>query len=258
MNHSVVDVVDLGITRRGTTILQGISFSLAQHQRLAIIGPNGAGKSFLLRVISADLIPSRGTVSILGHVFGKVSLWELRKKIGFVSTRMIYECDRSLSVFEVVCSGFKGTYSLSEEPTEEEGSRAKERIRFFGLCSIEQRKFAVLSDGESRKTLLCRAMVNEPQLLVFDEPCQGLDISTRELLLADIDRLAIEIPLIYVTHHLEELPSCITDVMFIKGGEMKGLGVKDSMLASEALSELFGCPLLVKKKGVRYYVEHDE
>lgn len=254
----VIEVSALGITRGNQTILSDVSFSLKENERLAIIGPNGAGKSFLLRVLSADLVPSSGKVTILGQTFGKVSLWDLRQKIGFVSTRMAYQCERSLSGIDVVCSGFKGTYSLAEDPTKEQLERAKEIMGMFGLQTTVDRKFSKLSDGESRRTLLCRALVNKPELLILDEPCQGLDVNFRDVLLEDINQLSKSIPLVYVTHHLQELPSCITHIMFIKGGVITGIGVKDKLLTSEKVSELFDCPLQVRKKGNRYYLEHDE
>lgn len=257
MEKLIFDLQNVGITRQGYTILNGVDLQMHADQHLAIIGPNGAGKSFLLQVLSADLVPSSGTVTLLGKTFGKVSLWELRQKIGFVSSRMAFWVEGNTRVLDVVCSGFQGTYGLPEPATEEQRAAALELLEFFEISTLQTHSFETLSDGERRKVLLSRALVRQPELLILDEPCQGLDIPTRERFLEDLDRLAQRIPMVYVTHHLEELPTCITDVIYLKHGSIFNQGPKETLLTSKCLSAAFDYPLHVLKKGERWYVQHD-
>lgn len=253
---SIVDVTDLGVVRQGKQILANLNIQMSENQHLAVIGPNGAGKSFLLRVLSADMIPSSGTVTILGKTFGQTNLWELRKRIGFVSTRLAFWYEGNTSVLDVVCSGFYGTFGLPEEATSQQKDAAWEMLEFFGMQDFADHTFETLSDGERRKVLLCRAMVTEPELLIFDEPCQGLDIPSREVFLGDVEKLAQKIPIIYVSHHLEELPQCISDVVFLKHGTVYAKGTKQEMLTTEHMSAVFDYNIAVIEKGHRYYVQH--
>ena len=256
--QSIIITKKLKIVRQGNEILKGIDLNMTADQHLAIIGSNGAGKTFLLRILSADIIPSSGEVEIFGKKFGKISLWDLRKMIGFVSTRLAYWYGDKSTVTEVIGSGFHGTLGLPEELTDDQKDKISDLLNFFHLVGFEDRIFDTLSDGEKRRVLLSRALVLEPKLLIFDEPCQGLDIPTREIFLEDVNRLATTIPIIYVTHHLEELPSCISDVIFLKKGKVYAQGPKAKMLNSENMTVVFDYDLEVEKKGDRYYVRHIE
>lgn len=254
----IASLKKLSIKRQGNTILADINLEIRSDQHLSIIGPNGAGKSFLLRVLSADLIPSSGTTTILGQTFGQCSLWDLRKQIGYVSSTIAKWYEKKASLIDVVVSGFQGTYGLPEQPTEEQLKAAQILLATYGLNERSSQKFSTLSDGQRRKTLLARALVTKPKLLIFDEPCQGLDIPTREQLLSEINQLAIKTPIIYVTHHLEELPSCITHMLFLKRGKLFKYGEKADLVNSENVSQLFDYPLEVTQKNNRYYTRHAE
>jgi iron complex transport system ATP-binding protein len=258
MNTPIIKLTNVCIQRQGKDILKGITLDLKADQHLAIIGPNGAGKSFLLRTLAADLIPSSGTTTILGKTFGKCSLWDLRKQIGYVSSSISHWYEKEASILDVVVSGFQGSYGLPTAPTQEHIDAAQKILKTFELEVRSFQKFSTLSDGQRRKTLLARALVIQPKLLIFDEPCQGLDIPTREQLLTDINELAKNTPIVYVTHHLEELPSCITHMMLLKAGKSLMYGEKDDLINSKNISELFDYPLEVRQKDHRYYTCHAE
>ncbi len=248
----IIFVKNLKIIRQGNEILKGIDLQMYSNQHIGIIGPNGAGKSFLLQVLSADLIPSSGLVEILGKQFGKVNLFELRKEIGYVSNRMFYAFESNMTCLEVVCTGFSGVMGLPDGYTKQEAKQTIEILEFFGVEYLKDRKFEVISDGERRKIMLCRAIVTDPKLLIFDEPCQGLDIPSREFFLNDVDKLSKKIPILYVTHHLEELPGCITDLILLKKGEIFVKGKKNVILTSKNISDLFDYNLEVTEKDGKF------
>lgn len=250
----IINVQDLCIFRDGVTILEDVNFLMNSDQHLAVIGPNGAGKSFLLAVLSADMIPSRGKVTILGKTFGKCSLWDIRKQVGFLSSRMMHWIDGKSSVWQVIGSAFFGAYGVKDPLSQYQEQAITRSLEFFGMLEFWTRVFQTLSDGEKRKVLLCRALVTEPGFLVLDEPCQGLDIKSRDYFLTDLDRIGKKIPLIYVTHHLEELPNCIREIIFLKGGRVFAGGSKENLLTSDYLSELFDCRIEVVKRGEKYYM----
>jgi iron complex transport system ATP-binding protein len=256
MNEHLIQLKDIHLRRQGNEILRGIDLTMTDQQHLAIIGPNGAGKSFLLQILSADLIPSSGTTTILGKTFGQTNLWALRQSIGFISNRMLSWMQPKISVFEVVASGWFGTYGLADELSADQKQAVDQQLNEFELIELKDRSFASLSDGERRKALFARAMVKQPQFLILDEPCQGLDIPSREHLIKDIDALANTLPLVYVTHHLEELPLCITHVMLLKAGQVFAYGTPTEILTSERLSDLFDYDLSVEYTAGRWRVNH--
>lgn len=253
MSENIITLEDVSLVRRGKIILEGININLKRGDHLAIVGPNGAGKSFLLSIIAADIIPSSGRVTILEHTFGKSSLWDIRKKVGFLSSRMIHWISEKAKVFEVVGSAFFGSYGISEPLSLDQIVKIRATLESFNLQEFENSDFAVLSDGEKRKVLLCRALVTEPEFLILDEPCQGLDIKTRKLFLEDMDNLAKKISLICVSHHLEEIPKSVNEVAFLKGGRFFARGKKEIMFSEAYLKEVFDCEVeLVEKEGSYY------
>ncbi len=255
--HNLITVKNLVILREGKFILQDVNFAITYQDRVAILGPNGAGKSFLLRVLSADLVPSFGSyVEIFGQVFGKTKLSDLRSQIGFVSSRQLHWFANKDTVWQVVASGIDGVYGATREFSPHETELITESLDRFGVLEIKDRLFDVLSDGEKRRVLLSRSLVKKPKLLILDEPAIGLDIPTRVKFLEILDQLSLNLPIIYVTHHLEELPKTINKVIFLKEGKLIAQGTKAEMLTSDNLSKLLDMDVEVVLKNGRYFILH--
>ncbi len=254
---TIIKLHNLQVNRQGKAILQNINMEIGYTDRVAILGPNGAGKSFLLRILSADLVPSFGSyVEIFGQIFGKTRLANLRKQIGYVATRQTFWFTTNETVWQVVASGIDGVYGASRDFDDYEKNQVEESLSRFDLTKIQDRPYEVLSDGEKRKTLLTRALVLKPRLLILDEPAIGLDIPTRLNFLSQIDELAKELPLIYVTHNLEELPQSINKVVLLKKGQVFNQGSKREVLNSTNLSKLLDIDVEVVERNSKYFVLH--
>lgn len=251
-----VELDKIGVIRDGCPILQEISLEVEQGQKVAILGPNGAGKSFLLRILCADMIPSSGVVRIFGKQFGTVSLWDLRKRIGFVSSRLQHSFPKGMTVADVVGSGFAGTYALAQSLTKAEAEKVERGLEKLSLAHLMARDFASLSEGEARKTMLVRSLVHDPGLLVLDEPCSGLDFPSTDNFLEALSQESAAKTTVYVTHHLFELPRETERVVLLKNGGTFADGRVEDLLVSSTISELYNCPLEVRKRGgSRYYLE---
>jgi len=256
--NNLITVKNLHVLKNGKFILQDINFTIDWQDRVAILGPNGAGKSFLLRVLSADLVPSFGSyVEIFGKVFGKTKLSDLRAKIGFVSSRQLHCFSNKDTLWQVVASGIDGVYGASREFSLHEVKLITESLDRFGILEIKDRLFDVLSDGEKRRALLARSLVKKPKLLILDEPAIGLDIPTRVKFLETLDQLSLNLPVIYVTHHLEELPRTINKILFLKEGKLIAQGSKADMLTSDNLSKLLDMEVEVVLKNDKYFILHN-
>jgi iron complex transport system ATP-binding protein len=254
---SIVELHDVGFVRGGTTILRDVSWSIARGQHWALVGPNGSGKTTLLKIVTGYEWPTVGTVAVLGERYGECLLPELRKAIGWVSAAIEQRLPLRDKAVEIVVSGFAASIGLYREPTSGQWPRAHEALGRLRAEAISDRPFGLLSQGEQQRVLIARALVHQPELLILDEPCAGLDPVSREALLTDLAHLA-ESPdtptLILVTHHIEEIGPWVHRVMALRDGQVVASGPADDVLTAEFLGETFGCSCVVERHGDRRYL----
>jgi len=229
----------------------------------AILGPNGSGKSTLLAVVSGYLWPTRGTVCIGGQTYGQVELAQVRRGIGLIEPSRSPMFDERMSVREVVATGLFGTIRLPfhEEVPSAAWDRVENEIRSFGLGGLVNEAFSQLSTGEQMKTLLARAMIGKPRLLLLDEPTAGLDMGARAACIGVLDRLLRRTDhptVVMISHHLDELPSSVDQVVLLKQGSVFGDGPPAAVLTSEKLSRLLDCRVEVFKSNGRYVASVSE
>ncbi|MCV7433901.1 ABC transporter ATP-binding protein [Mycolicibacterium bacteremicum] len=244
----VLEIIDVTFRRDGKQIIDGISLTVHSGEHWALLGPNGAGKSTLLGFCAAVTFPSSGTVKILGAQMGKTDLTVLRRSIGHVNPR--HRLQYPLTVREVVLTGFTATIDTAARwtPSPEQLRRADELIDTVGLSARAEAVWPTLSQGERGRTLIARALIAEPRLLLLDEPSTGLDVAAREQLLETIDTLDDthpEMASILVTHHLEELPISTTHALLIGEGRTVASGPVRDTVTTEHVSEAFHHPVMV-------------
>ena len=221
----LVEMKDTSVSYGGVKILQDINWKMREGENWAIIGPNGAGKSTLLSLICADNPQAYANeISLFGKKRGSgESIWDVKRKIGWLSPEIQVYYPWNTTCHEVVCSGFFDTMGLHRRPSAEQASAAERWMRTLGIWEFAERRFGEISRGEQRMVLLARALVKNPILLILDEPCQGLDGSHRSAIIDLIDGLCSRTPvsLIYITHHFDEMPEAITHVMKLREGRIK-------------------------------------
>lgn len=234
--------------RDGETILNDISWDVNPGEQWAVLGLNGAGKTSILDIVMGYNYPTSGDVTVVGTEFGKASLPEMRKRIGFVSSSLdkFHQTLNRETGLNIVLSGKFSSFGLYQDIDNASLESAKSILRSLGLEYLADRKYVTFSQGERRKILIGRALMNRPDLLILDEPCSGLDIRARE----DVLKIVKNIPsenrhLLYVTHHIEELTSTITHVLLVKDGEVVAAGPKKDMMTNELLSDTYKMPVKV-------------
>jgi len=206
--------------RYGTrTILDHLSWTICQGEHWALQGRNGSGKSTLLSLICADNPQSYACdITLFGHRRGSgESIWDIKRRIGYVSPELHRSYQRNLPALSIVASGLKDTVGLYVRATDEDKQLCLTWMQRFGIESFAQRPFTQLSSGEQRLVLVCRAFVKSPDLLILDEPMHGLDMP-RQQLVKDIINDYCRDPqktLIMVTHYNEELPACISKYQYL-------------------------------------------
>ncbi|MFC3418572.1 ABC transporter ATP-binding protein [Salinicoccus hispanicus] len=232
--------------RDGEEILKDISWEVDHGEHWAILGLNGSGKTSMLNIIMGYNYPTAGGVSVLGTEFGKASLPEMRKKIGFVSNALgkFQQTMNRETIENIILSGKFASFGIYEEITSEDERRAANILKDLRLEYISGKRYAVLSQGEQRRVLLGRALMSQPELLILDEPCAGLDVLAREDVLSMTESVAEDtLPLLYVTHHIEEITDAITHVLLIRDGEIIAKGPKQEVLTTENLSAVYKIPV---------------
>lgn len=237
--------------------MRGISLHVPAGSCCAILGPNGSGKSTLISVLSGYTWASSGSVSIGGQVFGKVELARVRRGIGLIEPSRSPAFDEQMRVREVVATGLFGTIRLPlhREVEPDQWRRVEAEMESLGLAPMADSVFAQLSTGEQMKTLLARAMAAEAGLLLLDEPTAGLDMGARAACVGALEGLLNrpEHPtVIIISHHLDELPRRVDQVVLLKQGAVFAAGAADRVLTSERLSGLFDCRIEVFQAGGRY------
>lgn len=254
----VLKLKNVNLIREKKQILKNITWEINQGEHWAVLGLNGAGKTTLLNLICGYYYPSKGDVEVLGKKFGRYDLRELRREIGFVSSSLQEKLYVRETALEVVLSGLFATIGLFDRPQEEDVEKALRLLEKFNLSNLANSQYQTLSQGEKQKVLIARALINNPRLLILDEPVAGLDLLAREKLLSDIDSLCREESgpaIILVSHHTEEIVAGITHVLLLKNGEVFAAGKKDEVLTSELLTDFYDLPVIVEKEGERYWLK---
>ena len=195
------------------TVLGGIDWQINRGEKWVLTGPNGSGKSTLLSLINADHPQAYANdISFFGRKRGAgQSIWEVKKRIGYVSPEMHTHYYQNIPALDVVGSGLYDTIGTVHRCNEEQTARSLAWMERLGIAELCNRSFIKLSSGEQRLVLLARAFVKEPELLILDEPLHGLDVANKIRVRDLIDEYAHgnNVTLIYVTHYLNEIPPCI-------------------------------------------------
>lgn len=251
----VLELRDVGFVRDGKSLLADVSLTVREGERWALLGPNGAGKSTLLQLCGAIEHPTRGTVDVLGKRMGRVEIRLLRESIGHVDPR--HRARASLTVEQAVLTGATGTTEVMPRwrPTGAQAARALELMKLLGVASQAKQAWSTLSQGERGRTLIARALLPDPKILLLDEPSTGLDVAAREQLLTTIDRvhaLQPKLASILVTHHLEELPTSTTHAVLLRRGRIHAAGPVDEVLTRKLVSECFEHPIEIQRSRGRW------
>ena len=225
-NHTaaVIEMRDVTIIYDGVRVLDNVNWTVRQGEQWALLGHNGAGKTTLLSLILGDNPQAYANdVALFGHKRGSgESIWDIKKRIGWVAPELHLYYPRQTSCFDVVSSGFFDAIGRYRRCTDAQRDAATAWMERLGIAEVAETRFGALSEGEQRLVLLARALVKEPELLVLDEPCQGLDAHNRAQVIQtveDIGRMR-DITMIVVTHDVNELPESITYVMQLSEGKV--------------------------------------
>jgi iron complex transport system ATP-binding protein len=258
-NPPIVELALVSWVRDRKTILDRINWTIHRQHHWVLFGLNGAGKTSLLNIIAGYMQPSSGKVKVLGREFGCYDLRELRKSIGWVSSSLKEMFYPSETAAEIVIGARDAVIRLLRKPEQNELYRALQLLTKVGCEHLAERQFYSFSDGERQRVLIARALFNQPDLLVLDEPVSSLDYLAREELLAILNQLAADPDsptMIFVTHRFEDIPrKLFQNILLLEKGQVHSSGSLNEILTASNLSDYLGRSVDVKIWNERIYVQ---
>ncbi len=256
MKTSFVELKNVSVIRGARKILDSINLTINDDENAAIIGPNGSGKSTFIKLITGAIYPSYTGAGTVCRLFGK-DRWnaaDLRSRLGIVTNELQYEFHKDITGIETVLSGFFASIGLSgnHKVSGDMEKKAREVTDFLDISFLNGKKLNTMSSGEARRFLIARALVNEPEVLVLDEPSNSLDIASAVKLHSFMRKIAAAgTKIILVTHLASDIIPEIKRFVYFKEGKIFSDGQREDIFNGESLSSLFDMKVtLSEKKGL--------
>lgn len=194
--HAAIKVEGLSVNFDTTSVLWDINFEIPQGKLVAIIGPNGAGKSTLLKVLLGMVKPLAGKMYCFGQPLKKT-----KKRIAYVPQRASVDWDFPLTAFELVLMGRYGKLGYFLWPKKADREAAKNALELVGMSAFADRQISQLSGGQQQRLFLARALLQDADLYLMDEPFAGVDMATEKAIIALLDKLKMQGKTLLIVHH---------------------------------------------------------
>jgi ABC-type Mn2+/Zn2+ transport system ATPase subunit len=257
MNDKVMELQEVTVRKAKGLLLDGISMSLSRNEFVGIIGPNGAGKTTLLNVI-AGMERFEGTLSL----FGRRENWQRSRKsrlrVGYIP--QLFPIDPAFPILaaEAVMTGAVGRLGLFRSPGRQERDKVLTLMNMMRLEHLAERPLGQLSGGERQKVSLARVILQEPDILLMDEPTANLDIAVQKEFLNLICEIheKEKMTILFVTHDFNMLPGAMRRVLLLKRGKLVMDGDIETALSGKTLSSLFQHPLDIFELNGRRFVSY--
>ncbi|MDW8065917.1 MAG: metal ABC transporter ATP-binding protein [Anaerolineae bacterium] len=230
----LLEVRNLSMRYDQVAALEDISFTVEPGERIAIVGPNGAGKSTLLKIIAGVLAPTSGVVRIYGHgPQGHLC-------ISYIPQRTEVDWDFPLTVADVVMMGRVGRIGLLCYPGPRDREAVYRALHQTGIANLAHRPIRALSGGQQQRMFIARALAQEAELLLMDEPFTGLDLTAQEGILEILDHLRRQgVTVIVATHDLEQAASRFQRVLLLNR-RLIAFGTPEEVFTPQALKLAYG------------------
>jgi iron complex transport system ATP-binding protein len=243
--NTAINVKNLSHSFGDDLILKNISFQVPTKDFFIVIGPNGSGKTTLMKVMSGILKPQQGRLEILNLTIDQYQRKALARTIAFVPQML--SVDFPFTVFEMVLMGrspYLGILGLEEEKDME---IARQAIAFTGMENLAHRKLDQLSGGEQQRVFIARAICQEPDVILLDEPTASLDLAYQVRIMDLMERLKNEkgITVVMVSHDVNLAAMYADHLLLLHDGQVLCQGLPDEVLNYKTLEKAYGCALLV-------------
>jgi iron complex transport system ATP-binding protein len=254
----LLDFRNLRVMRGRKIALDGFSLRIGSDEHVAILGPNGCGKSTLIKTITRECYPlaqPESSMSILGQ--DSWDVFSLRSLLGIVSNDLMLSCTGDACGRDVVLSGFFSSTAIFPNHTVDpkQLEMAKAALDELKITHLADRPVCEMSSGEARRVLIARALVHKPRALLFDEPCNSLDLAAQQKVRQTMSALARSgTAIMLVTHELADIIPEIQRVVLMSRGHMVADGPKEEILRVERLAGLFGVSVEMARRDGHFHL----
>ncbi|MBK9924348.1 MAG: metal ABC transporter ATP-binding protein [Anaerolineales bacterium] len=233
-NQPVLDVQHVTVRYNGRVALDGINFHLHEGERVAVVGPNGAGKSTLFKVVAGVLTPTSGEVKIFGSRPGA------HVCIGYIPQRSQVDWNFPVTVADVVMMGRSAKLGPLNWPHKKDWEHVHRALETVDISNLATRQIGQLSGGQQQRMFIARALAQEAELMLMDEPLTGLDTPSQEGILDLLDRLKKEkVTVMVATHDLDQAATHFDRIMLLNHG-IVAFGQPNEVLHTDNLLKAYG------------------
>jgi len=254
----LLEFQNIRVIRGQKVALHDFSLKIGADEHVAILGPNGCGKSTLIKTITRECYPvalAESSMSIMGR--DSWDVFTLRSQLGIVSNDLMAWCTGDACGRDVVLSGFFSSTAIYPNHMVDRAHREKAEAALAELkiSHLAERPVCEMSSGEARRVLIARALVHRPRALLFDEPCNSLDLGAQQKVRHTMSELArTGTAIILVTHELADIVPEIQRVVLMRDGRVVADGPKEKTLQVERLAELFGVTVQMARRDGHYHL----
>lgn len=235
MNEPVLSVQQLSVNYEKTPVLWDLCFDIPSGKLVAIVGPNGAGKSTLLKTSLGLIKPISGQILFFGQALKKN-----RRRIAYVPQRESVDWDFPITVFDLVLMGRYGQRGILKRPTRKDREDVHRYLEKVGLESFSHRQISQLSGGQQQRAFLARALIQEADLYLMDEPFTGIDVSSTKTIIEILRRLRDAGKTLLVVHHDLASVGQIFDWVVLLNMCLVGAGSVESVFTPEMIQKTYG------------------
>ena len=240
-NNCWLDAKNTTAYKQDYKVIKNLSIKLFDNERIIILGPNGSGKSSIVDLINRNIYPVVKKNSYF-RIFNEelIDIWKVRKYISTVNNEIKFRINKELKVREILLSGLYGRFCQINKPQKKDLIKVDALIQKMFLNDIADKRFGYLSDGEKQISLIARAIINNPKVLILDEPSVNLDLKSRIFLIKKIKDLSkLGICILCITHDISFITKEYNRVIFLKDREIIRDGKPHELMSSENINQLF-------------------
>ena len=249
VNNFWFEAKNINCFKNGFRVIKDLNLKISYSENVILIGPNGSGKSSLIEVINRNIYPVITNKSKL-KIFNKelINLWELRKRISTVNNDIKNRINPNLQVFDLILSGLYGRYCYVQNKSERDSYKVEKIMKKMNISNLSKKYFSYLSDGEKKISLIARALIKKPDILILDEPIANLDYKSKFFVVDKINELSkLNTRIFCVTHDISMITRIYDRVLMLKDGKIIADGHQNNVINSENLNKLYGIDVEVIK-----------
>lgn len=233
-NQPILDVSHITVRYNGRNALENVTFHLHEGERVAVVGPNGAGKSTLFKVVAGVLPPTSGEVKVFGSTPGR------HVCIGYIPQRSQVDWNFPVTVADVVMMGRSAKLGPLNWPHKRDWEHVNHALATVDIANLASRQIGQLSGGQQQRMFIARALAQEAELMLMDEPLTGLDTPSQEGILDLLDRLKQErVTVMVATHDLDQAASHFDRIMLLNH-RIVAFGLPGFVMQTENLVKAYG------------------